>query len=229
MRMKPAILSLTFMSLAIPHLANAEDNHFSGISAKVGTLGVGVEYIQPINKYISGRLGLNLLTWGYDLDESDISYDADLELRSISLLVDYHPWADSFRISAGLLYNDSQFSVTAEPNDNGTYNINGIDYSANSLVSVDGEIEFNQLSPYIGIGWGAYASSSHSWSFNVDLGLMYHGEPDPSLTATCRPGTSAAFCQRLQNDVAAEQIDLKDEMSDFQWYPVFSIGVSYSF
>ncbi len=229
MRLRSAFLSLTFVSLTVANSVSAEENHFSGIGAKVGTLGVGVEYIQPVNKYLDGRLGLNLLTWGYDLDESDVSYEADLELKSISVLADYHPWADSFRISAGLLYNDNQFSVTAEPDGNGTYKLNDVRYSANSISSVDGSIEFNQFSPYIGIGWGAYATSSHGWSFNVDLGVMYHGEPDPSLSVECRPGTPAALCQRLRSDVKAEQAELKDAMSDFQWYPVFSVGVSYSF
>lgn len=229
MKQQALIGCLAMAALSLPQLADAKNNHYGGISAKAGTLGFGVEYVQPINKYFGGRLGFNLLDWDYDLEKSDVSYNGDLELRTISLLADYHPWADSFRLSAGLFYNGNKIAITAEPNGNGTYEINDVDYPASAIDSINGEIEFSKLSPYFGIGWGAYPSSNHHWSFNIDLGVMYHGEPDPSLNVRCSPAMPAAACNQLRANVAAEERDLKNDIDDFRWYPVISVGASYSF
>lgn len=229
MKRKTLLCCLVLSALVLPHVANATNNHYGGVAAKIGTLGFGLEYIQPVTEHFGARLGFNLLEWDYDLDETDISYNGDLELRSFSLMADYHPWAESFRVTAGLLFNGNEISVTAKPSGNKTYTINHVDYPASAIDSLQGEVSFTKLAPYFGIGWGTYPTSNHNWSFNADLGVVYHGEPDPSLSVQCSPSLSPAACSQLRANVAAEQQDLKDEMSDFRWYPVIAIGVSYSF
>lgn len=229
MKPKALICCLALTTLCVPQITNAQNSRYGSISTKVGTLGVGVEYIQPINKYLGGRVGANFLDWNHDLDESGVSYDADFELRSVSLMADYHPWADSFRITAGVLYNNNKIAVTAEPDSRNMYEINDINYPASAIDSITGEIDFNRMVPYLGIGWGVHPTSNHRWSLNVDLGVMYHGEPDPSLHVQCSHALPAIACNRLRADVAAEEKQLKDEISDYRWYPVLSVGMSYNF
>ncbi|MDD2776349.1 MAG: hypothetical protein PHU06_10360 [Gallionella sp.] len=61
---------------------------------------------------------------------------------------------------------------------------------------------FNNLSPYIGIGWGNPEAQDMGWGFVADLGLLYQGNPKASLTST---GGTAAF----QTAVVAEQTQLQ--------------------
>jgi hypothetical protein len=57
-----------------------------GLSVKMGTLGIGAEYVQPITEHFSLRAELNFLNWNYDFDESDVEYEGDLKLKTFSLL-----------------------------------------------------------------------------------------------------------------------------------------------
>lgn len=211
--------------LVQPALAN---NYGGGIGVKLGTLGFGAEYTQPLNDYLNVRAGFNWLSWDYDTDIDDIFYDGDLDLQSISLLADYHPFANGFRLTAGVLYNGNSLDVTAKPTA-GTYTINDVRYPVSAIDSISGEVSFNNIAPYIGLGWGKDIKSSSHWSFNFDLGLLYQGDPDPSLNGRCSAAMPAAVCAQFQRNLAVEEQKLKDDAEDIKIYPVISFGVTYSF
>ncbi len=205
----------------------AANNH-GGIGVKAGTLGLGVEYVQPLNEYWNLRAGLNGLNWSSDLDVDDLSYDGDLELKSIGLVTDYHPFANGFRLTAGVFYNGNSLDVTAKPK-SGSYTINDVRYPAKAIGSISGKVAFNSVAPYIGLGWGRDAQSRSHWSFNFDLGLLYHGDPDPELNGNCGVGFPVAACAHFQKNLAVEEQKLKDDADEYRVYPVISFGATYSF
>lgn len=213
-----------FMALSQASVAG----ELGGITGKVSTLGVGLEYTRPLNKYFTARFGINGFDYDKTIDESGVNYDATLELRSGSAIADYHPWAAVFRISGGVLYNGNKFTIKAKPS-NGTLDFNGTTYNAADVSSASGKIDFQPISPYIGIGWGSSPTSNSTWSFEADIGAIYQGTPDASLSVVCGGTLNAAQCAQLKNDVAAERVQLQDTISDFKWYPVVSVGVSYKF
>lgn len=223
---KTVFLCIALGGMVLPQLSVAEGS--GGVSGKVSTLGVGIEYVKPLNSHFSARFGVNGFTYDKDIDKSGVSYDGNLKLRSISAIADYHPWSNGFRLSGGALYNANKLSINAQPS-NGTFEFNGVNYNAADVGSASGKIDFNSVSPYIGIGWGVYPENNTGWSFNAELGVMYHGEPDASLSVICGGALNTAQCTQLTNDVTAEQADLQNDLSDFKWYPVLSIGMTYKF
>ena len=198
------------------------------ISGRIGTLGFGIEYSRPIDETLSVRVGLNGFDYGTDLEESGIHYDGDLRLRNIALIGDLHPWKNGFHISGGAMYNGNDFSIEATP-ENGVFSFNDVDYSAADVGSASGEIDFNRFAPYLGIGWRSSHRREAGLSFNADIGFMYHGEPDASLSVTCGSAIPTLTCAQLQRDVDAERDQLQDELSSFKWYPVLSLGLGYKF
>ncbi len=210
---------------ATPALAMEQ---IGGLSAKMGTLGIGAEYVQPITDHFSLRAGLNFLNWNYDFDESDVEYEGDLKLKTFSLLADIHPFASGFRLTGGVMYNGNQIDITAKPS-SGTYEINDVNYPAEAIDSISGEIEFDDFAPYFGIGWGADPAADSPWSFNFDLGILYQGEPDPQLTGRCSAGIPTSVCAQFQANLNAEEKELKSDLEDYRFYPVLSLGVTYSF
>ncbi len=225
--MKKVIFGATIGALLLVQPVMAA-GYAGGIGIKAGTLGAGAEYVQPLNDYLHVRAGLNWLNWDYDFDIDDVSYEGELGLQSVSFLADYHPFANGFRLTAGLLYNSNSLDVTAKPKA-GTYTINDVKYSASAIESVSGEVTFNSIAPYIGLGWGRDIQSSSHWSFNFDLGLLYQGDPDPSLNGRCSAALPAAACAHFQRNLAVEERKLKDDAEDIKLYPVISFGVTYSF
>jgi hypothetical protein len=200
-----------------------QDTGSFALGVKVGTLGAGLEGTARINSSINARLGVNVFEYDYSGTEDDIKYDFDLELLSVSTLFDWHPFGNIFRFTIGGLYNQNSLDMTANPA--GSYSIGDTTYTPGEVGTLTGELDFEDFCPYIGIGWGNAVDKNKQWSFSFDLGVIYQGEPSVNLSATGTLSGNAAF----QANLAREQQNLEDELEDFQFYPVVSFGISYSF
>ena len=223
--MRKTVLGLSIAATSL--LAGESFLSGGAIGAKVGTLGLGAEYTMKYNDKIDARFGIN----GYNYDssgtKSGIDYNIDLELQTITAIADYHPYSSGFRISGGLVLNNNKLDFKGKPTGT-SYNINGTIYNTGQVGSLDGEVDFNNIAPYIGIGY-SNATKSQGWSFTADIGAMYQGSPNANLSVTCGAGLPAAQCTALRADVSAEQTQLQNDLDGYDWYPVVSVGVVYKF
>lgn len=199
------------------------------IVGKIGTLGAGLEYVHPLNSKLAIGIGVNGMSFDESLTESEIDYDADLNMQSISLLADFHPFENGFRISAGAMQNGNEFSLVGTPVGDETVEVNGNTYTASDVGSLEAFLGFDSLAPYVGIGWGHAPKSGKGWSLDADLGVLFQGEPNASLSATCGTALTAVACSVLTADVALEEQSFISDVADFELLPVVSIGASYTF
>jgi hypothetical protein len=199
-----------------------------GVLLKGGTLGAGLDISKGISESLALRLQANALDYDRDITDTDVDYNSDLKLRSAGLLLDWHPFSGVFRVSAGAFWNGNEATATGRPT-NGTYVINGQTYTSAQIGSLNGQIDFSEVAPYFGIGFGSAPKAGRGMTFSFDLGVFYQGEPNVGLTAVCGVGVPAGTCTQIQNDVAAEQASLQEEVSDYKFYPVVSFGIGYRF
>jgi len=197
-----------------------------GILLKGGTLGAGLDLSVGMSESLGLRLQANALSYEDDLTESDVDYSGDLELKSAGLLLDWHPFSGVFRVSAGAYWNGNEVSAVGRPT-GGTYVINGVTYNAADVGSLNGQIDFESVAPYFGIGFASAPKAGRGMTFSFDLGVLYQGEPNVGLTAVC--GVPGPTCTQLQSDVAAEEASLQDDLKDYKFYPVVSFGIGYRF
>jgi len=218
------------------------------VGVKVGTLGLGLDISRSITDKLNLRFNINGATYSDTGTESDVEYDYDLDMITAGLLLDYYPMESEFRLSAGAYYNGNEFALTGKPTTAGTFDINGVTYTTADLGSLKGTVDFDEFAPYIGIGWGN-STKKAGWGFSVDVGLMYHGEPNVDLTAVKGSAvTTAEDAFKIANptatqaqidaasgwdvieaNVQAEESDLINELNDYKIYPVVSFGVTYTF
>ena len=197
-----------------------------GVTARVGTLGIGVDVNKSLTPQLNGRLGFNFGNVGFNRTDSGINYDSQLNFSSVQLFGDYYPFSSSsFRVTGGLVAQNNRFAVTGKPSNNSTYTIAGNSYSVGDVGTLSGEYKYgNSIAPYLGIGIGK--SSNEGLGFNADLGVMFTGSPKVSLTAS-----DATFnnnpTTRAQLDNQARQTE--NDLRGFNVYPVLSIGLSYGF
>jgi hypothetical protein len=200
------------------------------VYAKAGTLGYG------------GGVGINLtdsirLRGEYtaasfspsDIDTDDVTYDPDLDLKSGGLMLDWHPFHGTFRLTAGLLANGNELKVNGEPTSGSTYTINGQTYTASQIGTLKGKVDFNSTAPYLGIGWGDALDKNGHFTFMADIGVMFQGSGNVKLQASCGSAVTPTQCAQIGANVAAEEKDLEDEISDYKYWPVLSVGLGYRF
>jgi FecR protein len=204
----------------------AKERSGVGITGKIGTLGLGAELNLAFSDSFGARFGYNAFTYKYSSTASSVDYDFKLQLTSASILGDWYPFEGGFRTSAGLVYNDNQANLTGTPS-GGTYDINGTTYNSTDVGSLKGKLSFNNVSPYLGIGWGNPVARDKGWGVVTDIGVLFQGSPKTELVATCGATAPPLTCTQLQSDTAAENARLQSDLKQFKFWPVMSIGISY--
>jgi hypothetical protein len=228
--MKTQIMTIAIAALvtALSGAAAAQSNDL-GLSAEVGTLGLGLHLTLPIQDSLNVRVGFNGYNYNYSGSTSDVNYDFKLKLQTIDALLDWYPISNSeFRLSAGLFHNGNKIASVAKPNSDGTYTINGDTYTTAEIGSFSGDVEFRSVAPYLGLGWGNAAGRQKGWGFTSDLGVIFQGSPSSNLTSGgCL--ASVQTCTQFINDLNVENSNLESKTNNFRYFPVVRIGVSYSF
>ncbi len=222
--MKPFFLSLALAGAVISTGAFASD---MGVSAEIGTTGLGLHLTVPVQTGLNARIGLNGANYNYTGSANNVDYDLKLKLASVDALLDYYPGASPFRLTAGAIYNGSKFDSHARPKGGASYTFNGTTYAVATAGTIDGNVDFRKFSPYLGIGYGN-AIKDAGWSFTSDAGVMFAGSPRSTLTSNgCSAGP--VICTQLASDVAVENGKLQDKLDNLRFYPVLRVGLAYRF
>ncbi len=197
------------------------------IGPRLGTLGVGAEVGVGFTDFIKLRGVVQGLDWTLeDKKVSGINYDFDLDFFTAGLLLDIHPLGimpvgGSFRVTAGALYNANKLSLEARPTQ--SVSVGGTDYAASDVERLDADVKFNNIAPYVGLGWGT-SPSLLPFAFTADLGVLYQGSPRVSLNSP-KANTTSGLAESLER----EQEEMKDDLSSWKWYPVAMVGFAIIF
>lgn len=205
--------------LVVTNTAYAQDDNFAlGINA--GTIGFGLNGTFKVNDKFNVRAMYSSFDDTDTQIESGISYNFSYDIDFTSVLLDWHPVVDSgFRVSLGLA--DSGINVTGTANANGgTYTIGNTTYTSAAAGSVNASVDYDSVSPYVGIGWGNALRKDGSITFSADLGVIALDQPTVDITAT---GAVAAV------DLSQEETELRNSLDDFELYPVVNFSLQYKF
>lgn len=202
----------------LPSLAFAE---FS-IGTKAGTLGVGIEGMYHFDDQFTVRATLGAYTYSGTREVSDINYDYDLDFSGGGLLLDIFPKGKRFYFTGGIWINANVFNATAVIDQSLT--IGRTTYTAAQLGDFSGEVDFEPISPYIGLGW-RWRQNQPGFSLGLEAGLLFQGQGDVDLIATGPIADNAQF----QSDVVREIDELEDKLGIAKLFPVFEARVAYRF
>lgn len=209
----------------------------NAINAAIGTTGLVAEYDRALSDTIHVRGSLHYFQIDDEFEEEDINYEGDISSTHFGAIMDYHPFANGFRLSAGIFATDLGIELSAKPSQtefeigDNTY---VVDDDNDDPLQLSADIDFAPMSPYLGLGWGN--SPGAGLGFSVDIGVLFIGEAeldfDASGTVTdVENGLTVNVAQYapFQEDLQKEQADLEAEFEDFSIYPVIMLGLSYTF
>jgi hypothetical protein len=217
--------------IAVAGVAAVNQAHASdvGIYAKVGSSGYGAGLGLKLTDSL--RIRAEYSAFNFDpgdnsstnIDTDYAEYSMQLDMRYGALLLDWHPFNGTFRITGGAVKNGTEISAKAV---DGYIFVNNQIYFAPSL-DLHAKADFPSTVPYLGVGWGDVAGSKGHFSFVADVGLLFQGSPDVKLSANCAAtGANASACQQ---SVYYEEKRLQDEVDGYRYWPFLSVGVGYRF
>lgn len=198
-----------------------------GVGVKAGTLGIGVEGRFSPLPWLDVRVGMN----SYDYDDNGlqagISYDGTLALDSTYITGNFRFPLSPFRLTAGAFSNGNEFRLQSQDGGDASFNIGGNTFSAADVGTLQSTTSFSSTSPYVGIGYDFEVFGKVG--LNLDLGVLWQGDPEVTLEATGLDSAPAAIQAELLPALEAERLELQDEVSDFKAWPVVSLGFIYNF
>jgi len=229
MKLRQFLIPLIWISFwAESTWAHKTDYHLGfRIAPRVSTLGGGLEFAKGLTPWLGLRGGVNYFTWNYETTDDGNDYDVNLELKSVGLFADLHPFKQAFRISLGVLLNGNGLDGTAQLGPGETFELDGNEYSLlNNSASM--ELSYNTFAPYAGIGWDTTFGDDDRWGFAFDIGVVYSGAPDLALDAKVN-STNPLVIDQFEKDKKSEVSDTQSDLDEFKFWPVVSAGLVYQF
>jgi len=232
-RQASGVLTVLFVLGVLAAVSPAPCQAEVALAAKASTLGLGAELTIGLAPQLNARVGANAYTYSDRREASDILYDGEAKLRTGTALLDWHPGGHGFRLTGGVVYNDTTIEGSSLPPASGIYNIGGVPVPTALVGTLDAKADFDPLVPYAGLGWGNAVSGDKKLGFFVDLGVIFQGKANVTLTpiipANSPINTTPGARQALDVLLRREEQDLEDQAADYDRYPVIAIGFSYKF
>ena len=219
---KQTILVALVVLMGVSLVSQAEPGRLA-IAGRSGTLGLGGELVVNVLPNANVRLGAGYMNLGINGEMADIDYDFSLDLLTFPITIDWYPFKNSFHISGGIVLNQTEVGLDGRYS--GTLQIGDTTYTAGEIGTLSGDITFDKVAPYIGIGWGNAFGKSGRWGLIGDLGVAYTGSPNVALSATGTLASDPTF----QGNLAREEADIQDDVDGYKFYPVLSTSLYFRF
>ncbi len=216
LRIKAGALLLVFAACGTAQA----DNDF-GLGIKAGTLGLGLEASWQPLPYLDVRLGGYSYDYEDDGNQAGIPYEATLALESFYATGNFHFPMSPMRVTVGAYSNGNEFQMLND--DAADLDVGGITYPGAAVGTLESVTSFASTSPYVGIGFDF--SLFGKVGMNLDLGVLWQGEPEVTLTADGLLAQDPLF----QASLEAERQELEDELNDFKAWPAITLGFFYRF
>ena len=240
-RFMAVAISAALLSSAFPLMAASLGEKLGNGAAYAGlhggTLGVGVNAGYDISNDLAIRGLVNYFNLDFDKKKAGNEYKGEVDLRSVGLVLDWHPFWGAFRVSGGAFLNDNRLSASTEGVDLG---IGLGEYNADLNFRMD----FAKTAPYLGIGWTS-GRGRGGLGFTADIGALIRSAPRVSANgqaegcefAVSSDGAAEVDCSgiagvvagELRNNLEREHRELREDLDKLKFYPVVSLGVSYRF
>jgi hypothetical protein len=228
--MRKVTIVLIGIVLAGSHAAPAQQ---VAVGLLAGAPGAGLELTVGLTPGINVRAaGQGLPTITRSVTESDVTYDADLKVRSGMVVLDLGlTKGGAFSFSLGAAYVD--IKATAISRGQTSIRINGVTYTG---VAADGLLTGtaktgNSIAPYGGFRFGNPVKSGSPLRVTFDIGVLYTGSPKIELATTVPndPRIPPAVWAQFHSDLEAERLKEQDQISSYKFIPVLQLGLHYRF
>ncbi len=198
-----------------------------GVGFKAGTLGLGIEGRWAPIPWFDLRLGANQFDYERSGSQAGIDYDATLALDTYYLTGNFKFPLSPFRVTVGAFSNGNEFQMVSQDTGGLPIFIGGIPFDPADVGQLQSTTSFDKTSPYLGFGFDFEVFGKVG--LNLDLGVLWQGDPIVTLEATGLETAPPLIQLLLEPALEIERQELEDEMSDYKAWPVISLSFVYNF
>jgi hypothetical protein len=224
------------------------------LGAGVSPLGINFQVATNISKHVNIRGTGNVFKYSTNFTTDGLTANANLNLASAGVALDYYPTRFGWRISPGvLIYNGNQLSASDAVaggtsftlNDQTFYSANTNSATGATPVNGNASLGLNTTKPAFTIttGWGnMIPRKGGHLSFPFEIGVAVTGQPSLNATlggwacydqaqteCTNISSTTDPIAIAVQSDLQAQITKWKSDLSPLKTYPIISFGVAYAF
>lgn len=217
---KAALIALT---LSLSSAAHAD----FGVGFKAGTLGLGIEGRWAPLPWLDLRAGANQYDYDSSGSEAGINYDATLALDTYFLTGNLRFPASPFRLTAGAFSNGNEVQMLSQDTGGAPLTIGSSSFDTDEIGAVGSVTSFGSTAPYLGFGYDFELLGKVG--LNLDIGVLWQGEPAVGLYATRYETASPSTQAALDAAFLEEMAELEDAFSNYKAWPVLSLSFVYNF
>lgn len=210
-----------------------------GIAFKTSTLGLGGDFAVRLAHPLNLRIGFTGFNYSRTVPDGDIAYRGTLRLCSLQAVVDWFPWSHAFHFSPGLLlYNGNLVTAKALIPTGKTLSAGTEVFISNPQNPITGSARsaMRKVAPEMLVGFGNLVPRGRRFSFSIDIGVVFQGQPTTSLAILGSACDEAGIhCQdvardaSIQADMRSGEKTMQDALFIFKYYPLVSIEFGYHF
>ena len=233
-----ALVALAFAPAAFAQV-KIQSRPALDVTFSVSSLGWGVQAARPLPHRSDVRGGFNFYTYNTTITEDGADYTTDVRLRSVNVQFDKYLLAGFFASGGALVWNGNNGDAKVSVPGGQPFSLGNVTYFSNAANPVHGDstVTVQKFAPLLSLGYGNLTSKGH-FAYTVEAGVAFHGTPEAtlSLSGSACTGTPIGLLCRdiatspgIQNDVAAQQQKVNDDISNFKYYPILQFSIGYKF
>ncbi len=215
-----AKLTVLLLGLVMAGSVSADDKLWLGF--KAGTLGLGLEATWRPIPWFDIRAGANAYDYDDEGSQAGINNDATLQLETYYATMNFRFPLSPFRVTVGAFQNSNELQLVSA--DSPWFDIGDFTFPQDEVGTLHSTTYFEDVAPYLGFGFDFNVFGKVG--LNLDLGVLWQGEPSVTLTAV---GGSPVDPELFADELEAERLELEAEFEDYKAYPVLSLGFSVNF
>ncbi|PQA88490.1 hypothetical protein [Hyphococcus luteus] len=217
------LFAAALAAIAAPGAAMAQTTGIS-VGPSAGTDGIGADAFYKISPFVAARAGFRYADISISKTIDDVRYDLDFGFTGGLAALDIHPFANGFRVSGGAYFSGRNVDLGATPAR--PVEIGDRTYTPAEVGVLTGSSDWNNAAPFLGLGFNNGLNAVKRFGFQAMLGAAYIGDPDVTLEAT---GGLLASDPTFQADLDKEEQRLADDLDDFPFHPILSLGFTVRF
>lgn len=211
---------------SVINAACVSNQHDFGVGSSIGTTGISLEGKYAASDMITLRGNVNVLPADIDETIDGVDYNAEIDMQTVGGFVDLHPFRNGFHITGGVYGGDKSADLLGTPGPATVVEIGDMTYTGAEIGTLRGQVEYSDMSPFLGVGFDGFMKSNRHWSMSARAGVMFVGSPDVTLNAE---GGLVSMSPMVRAELDREEDNLQAELDDYKYYPVVTLGITRRF